>query len=51
MRKPREFSVRGEFIIHAGIEFYPPPTANKLASVLGLNSVFVNSTIATLQTL
>ncbi|MBD2388534.1 hypothetical protein [Cylindrospermum sp. FACHB-282] len=51
IKEPRQFNVLEEFIIRAGIEFEPPPTADELASVLGLDSVFVKSTIATLQTL
>ncbi|MDZ8055987.1 MAG: hypothetical protein RMX68_004985 [Aulosira sp. ZfuVER01] len=49
--EPRPFNVLEEFIIRAGIEFDPPPTANELASILGLDMVFVQSTIATLQKL
>ncbi|MBW4559784.1 MAG: hypothetical protein KME32_01290 [Mojavia pulchra JT2-VF2] len=49
--EPRPFNVLEEFIIRAGIEFAPPPTINELASILGLDSVFVQSTITTLQKL
>ncbi|WP_086767176.1 hypothetical protein [Nostoc sp. 106C] len=49
--EPRPFNVLEEFIIRAGIEFEPSPTANELASILGLDTVFVQSTIATLQKL
>ncbi|BAZ28372.1 hypothetical protein NIES4074_08040 [Cylindrospermum sp. NIES-4074] len=51
IKEPRQFNVLEEFIIRAGIEFEPPPTADELASVLGLDPVFIQSTIATLQTL
>lgn len=51
IKEPRQFNVLEEFIIRAGIEFEPPPTADELASVLGLDSVFVKSTISNLQTL
>jgi hypothetical protein len=51
IKEPRKFNVLEEFIIRAGIEFNPPPTANDLASILGLDSVFVKSTIANLQSL
>ncbi|MBK1986606.1 hypothetical protein A0J48_003465 [Sphaerospermopsis aphanizomenoides BCCUSP55] len=51
IKEPRQFNVLEEFIIRAGIEFNPPPTADELASVLGLDSVFVKSTISNLQTL
>ncbi|MBD2692625.1 hypothetical protein [Anabaena catenula] len=51
IKEPRQFNVLEEFIIRAAIEFEPPPTADELASVLGLDAVFVKSTISTLQTL
>ncbi|MBD2209327.1 hypothetical protein H6G27_05475 [Nostoc linckia FACHB-104] len=49
--EPRPLNVLEEFIIRAGIEFDPPPTAKELASILGLDSIFVESTIKTLQRL
>ncbi|WP_026735730.1 hypothetical protein [Fischerella sp. PCC 9605] len=51
IKEPRPFNVLEEFIIRAGIELDPPPKADELASVLGLDPVFVRSAIATLQTL
>jgi hypothetical protein len=51
IKEPRKFNILEEFIIRAGMEFNPPPTANDLASILGLDSVFVKSTIANLQSL
>ena len=51
IKESRKFNVLEEFIIRAGMEFNPPPTANDLASILGLDSVFVKSTIANLQSL
>lgn len=51
IREPRQFNILEEFIIRAGIEFETPPTADELAAILGLDSVFVNSTISTLQSL
>ena len=51
IKEPRQFNVLEEFIIRAGIELDSPPTADELASVLGLDPVFVRSTIATLQKL
>ena len=51
IKESRKFKVLEEFIIRAGMEFNPPPTANDLASILGLDSVFVKSTIANLQSL
>ncbi|MEA5575501.1 hypothetical protein [Anabaena sp. UHCC 0451] len=51
IKEPRQFNVLEEFIIRAGIEFELPPTADELASILGLDSVFIKSTISTLQSL
>jgi len=51
INKPRQFNVLEEFIIRAAIEFQPPPTEDELASVLGLDSVFIKTTTATLRTL
>ncbi|MBD2195645.1 MULTISPECIES: hypothetical protein [Calothrix] len=49
--EPRPFNVLEEFIIRAGIEFEPAPTPQELASLLGLDPVFVQSTIKNLQKL
>jgi hypothetical protein len=51
IKEPRPFNVLEEFIIRAAIEFQPPPTEEELASVLGLDPVFIKSTIATLREL
>ncbi len=51
IQEPREFNVLEEFIIRAGIEFSPPPTEDELASILGLDPIFVRSTAANLQRL
>ncbi|MEI2580014.1 hypothetical protein [Scytonema sp. PRP1] len=51
IKEPRQFNVLEEFIIRAGIELDSPLTADELASILGLDPVFVRSTIATLQKL
>jgi hypothetical protein len=51
IKEPREFNVLEEFIIRAGIEFEPPPTEDELASILGLDPIFVRSTTANLKTL
>lgn len=51
IKEPRQFNVLEEFIIRAAIEFQPPPTEDELASVLGLDSVFIRSTTATLRSL
>lgn len=49
--EPRKFNVLEEFVLRAGIELDPPPTEDELAAVLGLDSVFVHSTAATLRKL
>ncbi|WP_189523444.1 hypothetical protein [Nostoc sp. PA-18-2419] len=51
IKEPRPFNVLEEFIIRAAIEFQPPPTEDELASVLGLDSVFIRSTTANLRSL
>ncbi|MEH1904234.1 MAG: hypothetical protein V7L04_23200 [Nostoc sp.] len=51
IKEPRQFNVLEEFIIRAAIEFKPPPTEDELASVLGLDSVFIKTTTGTLRTL
>ncbi|MBX9257242.1 hypothetical protein H1Q63_25525 [Desmonostoc muscorum CCALA 125] len=51
IKDPRQFNVLEEFIIRAAIEFQPPPTEEELASVLGLDSVFIRSTTANLRSL
>ncbi|MBN4006861.1 MAG: hypothetical protein HWQ58_36105 [Nostoc sp. LPT] len=51
IKKPRQFNVLEEFIIRAAIEFKPPPTEDELASILGLDSVFIKTTTTTLRSL
>ncbi|MEH2320783.1 hypothetical protein [Nostoc sp.] len=51
IKEPRQFNVLEEFIIRAAIEFKPPPTEDELASVLGLDSVFIKTTTTTLRSL
>ncbi|QLE59291.1 hypothetical protein FD725_06210 [Nostoc sp. TCL26-01] len=51
IKEPRPFNVLEEFIIRAGIQFEPAPTADELASILGLDPVFVRSTVKILQDL
>ncbi|MEH2248624.1 hypothetical protein [Nostoc sp.] len=51
IKEPRQFNVLEEFIIRAAIEFQPPPTEDELASVLGLDSIFIQTTTATLRSL
>ncbi len=49
--EPRKLNVLEEFILRAAIELEPSPTEEELAKVLGLDSVFVRNTTATLRTL
>lgn len=49
--EPRKFNVLEEFVLRAGIELDPSPSEDELASVLGLDPVFVRSTTANLQAL
>jgi hypothetical protein len=42
--EPRKFNVLEEFILRASLEFTPPPTLQELANVLGLDTIFVQST-------
>ncbi|MCW5312748.1 hypothetical protein GTQ43_02460 [Nostoc sp. KVJ3] len=51
IKEPRQFNVLEEFIIRAAIEFQPSPTEEELASVLGLDSIFIKTTTATLRSL
>ncbi|MHC5765774.1 MAG: hypothetical protein ACYTXI_09160 [Nostoc sp.] len=51
IKEPRQFNVLEEFIIRAAIEFQPPPTEDELASILGLDSVFIKTTTTTLRSL
>lgn len=49
--EPRKFNVLEEFILRAGIELDPPPKVDELATVLGLDPVFVQNTTITLRSL
>ncbi|MFB2881479.1 hypothetical protein [Floridanema aerugineum] len=49
--EPRKFNVLEEFILRAGIELEPPPKVDELATVLGLDRVFVENTTRTLRSL
>ncbi|PPS40720.1 phospholipase D-like domain-containing protein [Chroococcidiopsis sp. TS-821] len=49
--EPRKFNVLEEFVLRAGIELDPPPTEDELATVLGLDSVFVRNITANLRAL
>lgn len=49
--EPRKLNILEEFILRAGIEIEPPPTEDELATVLGLDPVFVKNTTANLRAL
>jgi hypothetical protein len=50
--EPRRFNVLEEFVLRAGLELVDPtPTENELATVFGLDPVFIDSTIQTLRRL
>ncbi|MEA5601124.1 hypothetical protein [Nostoc sp. UHCC 0252] len=51
IKEPRQFNILEEFIIRAAIEFQPPPTEDELASILALDSVFIQTTTANLRSL
>ncbi|MBD2451422.1 hypothetical protein H6G76_30725 [Nostoc sp. FACHB-152] len=51
IKEARRFNLLEEFILRAGIEFNPPLTSDELATVLGLDPVFLRSTVITLQSL
>lgn len=47
----RQLNILEDFIFRAGIEFDPPPTEDELATVLGLDPIFIKNTTATLRNL
>ncbi|GAB1538045.1 hypothetical protein NUACC21_07010 [Scytonema sp. NUACC21] len=47
--EPRKFNVLEEFILRASLEFTPSPTVKELASVLGLDQIFVQHTAENLE--
>lgn len=48
---PNPLNLIEEFILRAGLEFQPTPNADELATVLGLDSIFVKTTITNLKRL
>ncbi|PNW35376.1 UNVERIFIED_CONTAM: hypothetical protein BEN50_17680, partial [Euhalothece sp. KZN 001] len=48
---PDPLNLIEEFILRAGLEFQPTPNADELATVLGLDSIFVKTTITNLKRL
>ncbi|WP_052055970.1 phospholipase D-like domain-containing protein [Myxosarcina sp. GI1] len=49
--KSRQLNILEDFIFRAGIEFDPLPTEDELATVLGLDPIFIKNTTATLRNL
>ncbi|MEM7556019.1 MAG: hypothetical protein AAF378_18355 [Cyanobacteria bacterium P01_A01_bin.84] len=49
--KSRQLNILEDFIFRAGLEFNPPPTEDELATVLGLDPIFIKNTTATLRNL
>jgi hypothetical protein len=49
--KSRQLNILEDFIFRAGIELNPPPTEDELATVLGLDPIFIRNTTATLRNL
>jgi len=49
--KPRPYNILEELLLQAAMELEPPPTVVELASVLGLDPIFVSNTTANLQKL
>jgi hypothetical protein len=49
--KSRQLNILEDFIFRAGVEFNPPPTEDELATVLGVDPIFIKNTTATLRNL
>ncbi|MBE9044779.1 hypothetical protein IQ255_10225 [Pleurocapsales cyanobacterium LEGE 10410] len=49
--KPRQLNILEDFIFRAGVEFDPPATEEELATLLGLDLIFIKNTTATLRNL
>lgn len=49
--KSQQLNILEEFVFRAGVELNPPPTENELATVLGLDPIFIRNTTATLRNL
>jgi hypothetical protein len=51
LQSPRRFNILEEFILRAANDLQPPPTPGELSSLLGLDPLFVDSTLAHLESL
>ena len=49
--RSRQLNILEDFIFRAGVELNPPPTEDELATVLGLDPIFIKNTTATLRNL
>lgn len=49
--KSRQLNILEDFIFRAGVNLNPPPTEDELATVLGLDPIFIKNTTATLRNL
>jgi hypothetical protein len=49
--EPRQVNVLEEFVLRTVIELESPPTEEEIASLLGIDSIFVRNTTATLRSL
>lgn len=49
--KSRQLNILEDFILRAGVESDPPATEDELATVLGLDPIFIKNTTATLRNL
>src|SRR4051812_49344590 len=51
LQNPRRFNILEEFVLRAAAELAPPPAPAELASLLGLDQLFVDATLHQLQLL
>jgi hypothetical protein len=49
--KSRQLNILEDFIFRTGVELNPPPSEDELATVLGLDPIFIKNTTATLRNL
>jgi hypothetical protein len=51
IQHPRRFNILEEFVLRAAAELEPPPTAEELAALLGLDALFIERTLEQLEAL
>ncbi len=51
LQQPRRFNILEEFVLRAAGELTPPPTPAELAALLGLDQLFIDSTLTQLAAL